>query len=409
MKKISKILLLVFIAVGIALPIAKVNATGATTNIYVVWNCGGNVCVSDAISVNNGVEVGGVKTYETNYIKASDVVDSTNNQTINPNAVSNLNGGITNWYIYESVPSDIRTKTWAQLDTAIHEDGYDMGIDPTGGKDGFNSLAHNGDRNYRVVIYNDALYESLTFDVDPTNYTYYLGDWDPVFTNPTIDISSTTKNKPAVYTTYLLENTLKFKSGTVNKEAITSVRALDVPNKALTITKTDGIYTVRFNSNYYSNVVFELTGASGTKYYLRVDRSFIFLYNNLGSRPATPTAYVKFVYPDTKAYSDYDVIANITKSNGSVVTRKLEAFALSDYDNLNPGPPVAKMVWTSGVKLKGTGYAIELTSDTVSVELTVTNKNATLNNTYGGTFGGHDKGVSLDSEAIRRIIESYSV
>ena len=196
-KRFTSMILSTVLLFNIFAPLT-VNALPAstTTDIYVVWDCDDEVCVSDAITVNNGVEgAGGVMNYETNYIKASEVVDSAKNKTLDPSKVTAADksiSGITEWYIYESLPAGIKDKTWEELDIAIHEEDYDKGIDPTGGNDGFNSLVHNGDRKYRVVIYDDTKYESLTFNVDPDNYTYYLGAWDPVFANPTIDISGST-------------------------------------------------------------------------------------------------------------------------------------------------------------------------------------------------------------------------
>ena len=66
------------------------------------------------------------------------------------------------------------------------------------------------------------------------------------------------------------------------------------------------------------------------------------------------------------------------------------------------------MVWTSGVRLKGTGYKVELANDVTSVDITITNQNATTTTNYGGTFGGYDKGITLDPAIIRNIIESYN-
>lgn len=368
-----------------------------TTDIYVVWDCDGEVCVSDAITVNNGVEgAGGITTYTPNYIKASDVVDTSKNKTIDPSAVTNANKGltdITKWYIFETLPAGINSKTWEELDEAVHEDPNYAPIDPTGGNDGYNSLVHNGDRKYRVIIYNDAVYESLTFNVNPDNYTYYLGNWDPVFTNPTIDISGSTKDKPARYITYLLEDTLKFSKGTINKEDIVSVKALDVPNKGVVITKSGSEYTVKFNSNYYSNVTLEITGSAGGKYYLQVGRTFI--YAGFAGGP-TPRVMLQFIYPSNTNYDDYDVIATITKSDGSKEIRKLTAYEMTDWDDITQQEET-KYVWDAGVNLNKTGYAIDATSDMKNIELTVTSKGATSSNTYGGTFGGHGRGVVVEN------------
>lgn len=412
-KRIFGLLLMSTVIISTIGPI-KVKAINST-NIYVVWDCENKVCVSDAITVNNGVEgAGGIMSYEVNYIKASDVVDTTRNETLNPSAVTGFGRNETHWYIYEDVTGLNTYENWEDFDIAIHEDEYPLGIDPTGGNDGYNSLVHNGDRKYRVVIYDDSKFESLTFNVNADNYTYYLGAWDPVFSNPTYDVSGTTKEKPAEYTTYLLEDTLKFSAGTINKEAITSVKALDVPSKAVTISKdNNGEYTVKFKSNYYSEVILEVTGAQGGKYYIKINRTFLKVANNMmdlqSGESNTPQILARFIYPATTAYTDYDVIATITKKSGATEIKKLTSVKYKEWDNIQ-NQRVAKYVWDAGENLKETSYAINVSKDDKEIQVTVTSKDAISNSTYGGTFGGHGRGVVLEPMMVTRFVtDAFSI
>ena len=145
--------------------------------------------------------------------------------------------------------------------------------------------------------------------------------------------------------------------------------------------------------NYYSKVILEITGSNGGKYYLQIDRSFI----KAGFRGGpTPSIISEFIYPADTSYTDYDVIATITKKDGSIETKKLTAFEITDWDDIAQ-EPVTKYVWDAGENLKKTGYKIDATEDIKNVDITVTLKNATSSDTYGGTFGGYGKGVSIEN------------
>ena len=291
-------------------------------------------------------------------------------------------------------------------DTGTYEiqRGFSRGIDPTGAKDGPHSIASNGDREFRLIIY-DEDYASIEFDVDADTYTYYLNGWDPTFTNPVYDLSTDIDN-PTVYETYLLEDTLVFKSNTVG-DKIVSAKALDVPNKGVSITNpTSDSFKIEFKSNYYSNVMFELTGESGKKYYLRVDRTFVTAQTNneliLNGFDDDLELYAEFIYPSEVSYQDFDVIATITTTSGET-TKKLNAVNTREINReYNPSDPSSgeqvtnAIAVNAGVNLKKTRYLLDVDSTVKSVRVTITNKDAVSGDTYGGTFGGYGSGVELD-------------
>lgn len=307
-------------------------------------------------------------------------------------------------------PSDFRgiQEIWVETDseegTYNLKRGLDRGIDPTGAKDGPHSIASNGDREFRLVIY-DEDYAAIEFDVDEDTYTYYLNGWDPTFTNPVYDLS-TDINNPTVYETYLLEDTLVFKSNAIGDKII-SAKALDVPNKGVSITNpTSDSFKIEFKSNYYSNVMFELTGESGKKYYLKVDRKFVSAQTNneliLNGFDDDLGLYAEFIYPSNTSYQDYDVIATITTNDGEV-TKKLSAVNTREINReYSPSDPSSGEQVTNaiavdaGVNLKKTRYLLDVDDKVKSVRITVTNKNAVNGNTFGGTFGGYGSGVELD-------------
>ena len=90
----------------------------------------------------------------------------------------------------------------------LYENGFT--VDPTGAVNGENSISTNGDRNFRLTIYNDKEneYQGLQIGV-PSNYTYFPAFWDAAFHSDVVDISDTTEANPMVTEAVLLEKTLE--------------------------------------------------------------------------------------------------------------------------------------------------------------------------------------------------------
>ena len=409
-KKIFNILLSICVIATMIIPV-NIRAVESQVEVTFAWNCDGNICA-------NGLHLtrfNEATNYFINKREAASLIDG--GHEFNAAAASRY--GKQNYrqqyYIFRgTVLEEIKTKqTWEALDEAVFEgEGkFDVNynnsihhieaIDPCGGNDGPNSIVHNGYRDFRLIVYDDG-YVPVTFNVDPENYTYYLGNWDPIFTNPVYDVSGTTEAKPMDYTTYLLENRLSFSS-----DEITSVKALNVPNKAVTINKVDNSYTITFNSNFYSKVTFELTNRNGKKHYLRINRKFVDVdtSGNMNSQdPNAPReAYVVFTYPAVRSYDDYDVIATITTDEGS--TSRILTATNVKAGNLEGSVNEGK-TFEAGYNLKKSYYALGMTKDVKSVNITITNKDATKGTTYGGTFGGNGEGVELDLTYAKRMFEA---
>ncbi len=404
-KKIFNVLLSICTIATMIIPVNFNASEESKKEITFAWNCGGDIC-ANILNVERFIEA---NNYRTNYIKSEQLLDGgkvfkASDATSYGKDKGNFH---TQFFVFEGTKiANIKAKgTWEDLDVALHED-WDFKnsvkpIDPCGGNDGPSSVVHNGDRDFRLVVY-DTDYQPIEFDVDPSTYTYYLGNWDPIFTNPVYDVSKTTEAKPMDYTTYLLENKL-----VLSGEEITSVKALNVPAKAVTITSVDNIFTIKFNSNFYSKVTFELTNRAGKKFYLRVNRSFVDVDTSRNMNPSDESgkkeAYAVFTYPSNTNYSDYDVIATITTSEGTT-TKILEA---SNVKVMNVEGRVEEgKVFDAGVKLKKSYYALGMTKDVQSVNITVTKKDATKGTTYGGTFGGNGEGIELDLTYAKRMFEA---
>ena len=409
-KKIFNILLSICVLATMIIPV-NIRAVEPQVEATFAWNCAGNICANglNLTRFNEGTN------YFINEREAATFIDG----GISFNAAAASRYGKQNYrqqyYIFKKVViEEIKTKqTWEALDEAVHEGNgkFDVNynnsihhieaIDPCGGNDGPNSVVHNGDRDFRLIVYDEG-YVPVTFDVDPDNYTYYLGNWDSVFTNPVYDVSGTTEAKSMDYTTYLLENRLSFSS-----DEITSVKALNVPGKALTINKIDNKYTITFNSNFYSKVTFELTNRNGKKHYLRINRKFVDVATPRDMDPNDPNApreaYVVFTYPAIKSYDEYDVIATITTDEGTT-TKILTASNVKVMNN--EGIVEEGKTFAAGVNLKKSYYALGMNANVKSVNITITNKDATKGNVYGGTFGGNGEGVELDLTYAKRMFEA---
>ena len=287
------------------------NRPGFNGTAYFLWNCNGNVCVyrkDDLELKTDGTHgVNANDPYIVNYIKESDVKNG-NDENGTVLEIDNLGEGDYFWTwdtpdfmerlayagIQQSTIDEINTamgeiKTWKDLQDFVNyleHVSYDakraFAIDPTGGKNGENSISTNGDRCFRATIYDETKYEGIIFGVSEDDYTYFLSSWDPAFINPELDISGTSKENPAFYEIYMLEPNLKFTLNNSRKVTnIKSIKPVDINKDAVTITENSGEYTIKFNSNFYNEVMFEVTGENNNKYYFVVYRTVGDIWENV--------------------------------------------------------------------------------------------------------------------------------
>jgi len=111
-------------------------------------------------------------------------------------------------------------------------------LQPVGEPTANNAYVSYGDRNFKVVIYSNK-YKGVTMG-DLSDLHYYPSRWtNPFLRTDQYDISDTTKEKPALMDSILLESTVKIKSLGYNSFEIASIEALDVPKEAVKITKKE--------------------------------------------------------------------------------------------------------------------------------------------------------------------------
>lgn len=187
-------------------------------------------------------------------------------------------------------------------------------LQPVGEPDAKNAYVSYGDRNFKVVIYNSDYRGITTGDLD--GLTYYPSSWaDPYLRTDQYDISESTKTKPALLDSILLENTVNINALGYNGFEIASITPLDVPEDAVTVSKIGNKYSVVFTSHFYDNVVFKVKDTDNLEYYIKIKRYTIdawFDHDNLGD-----FLRADFYYAKNKSYTDFDITAKILYKNGT--------------------------------------------------------------------------------------------
>lgn len=273
----------------------------------------------------------------------------------------------------------------------------DLAIDPTEAVNGASTVCTNGNRDFRATIYADT-FEGLDFSVNPDDYTYFPDFWDSVFASNTVDISGSTAENPAVYESFLLEPTVHFSTAVNSANAITGIKALDVPAGAVAITgdATNG-YDIKFNSNFFDSVVFEITTAS-ENYYLEIVRTALQVHDNFGPDMTEPGKVIASLYYDEgQDYRSYEVYATIYNSDGTTTMKKAEAVEI-DMDNLGNPMPAGTYVREAGKGLKYSNFAVEVSDDVVGVAFNVVEAGALSGESYGGSYLGSGIGAYYDIE-----------
>lgn len=342
-------------------------------------------------------------TYPINYIMLSTVKDDVSNE---PFAIDNSKyywvRGSKGDELFETEAEQLtntrKYNQYSSFDNYLKSDEQilrEIAIDPCGAENGESTVCTNGDREFRATIYEDSTFEGVAFDQNKNNYTYFPNFWDnAVFTN-TVDISGTTESTPAIYEAFILEPTIRFGKADNSANAFTGIRALNVPDGAVTITGDAASgYGIVFGSNFFDNVAFEITTASGN-YYLEIVRTAIQVHDTAGPGEVNPTIVAEVYYDNAKSYSDYDVYATIHYADGSMGIQKASVSEFTMDELGNPVPP-GTYEMNGGNGLTRAQYSIPLTSNMVGVYFNAVESGALSGTTFGGSYFGSGKGVYYD-------------
>ena len=274
---------------------------------------------------------------------------------------------------------------------AQHGDGLPfVKLQPVGEPTDNNAYVSYGDRNFKVVIYNND-FKGVTMG-NLSDLHYYPESWTNSFIRQDqFDLSGTTKSKPTTINTILLESTVVIKTLDYNAFEITNIEALDVPEGAVTISKVDDEWKLIFSSNFYDNVVFKVTDSNNSVSYMQIKRYTIdgwirFVDNH-------PVLTADFYFENTKSYTDFDLTAKILYKDGTEKKVSLQA-AYGIDDGLGNITEAYEM--NDGVGLKRSTFEYNLSDGEEKiidkVYLNAEFKGSTETN-YAGSFAGSGEGV----------------
>lgn len=277
-----------------------------------------------------------------------------------------------------------------------------LAINPNRAVNGASTVCTNGDGSFRATIYADT-FEGLVFNVNQNDYTYFPDFWNSVLVSDTLDISGSTAENPSVYESFLLEPTVHFSTADNSANAITGIKALDVPAGAVAITgdATNG-YDIKFNSNFFDSVVFEIITAS-ENYYLEIVRTALQVHDNFGPGMTEPGKVIASLYYDEgQDYRSYEVYATIYNSDGTTTMKKAEAVEI-DMDSMGNIMPPGTYTREAGKGLNYSNFAVEVSTDVVGVAFNVVEAGALSGESYGGSYLGSGIGAYYDIEA-RKVV-----
>ena len=272
-------------------------------------------------------------------------------------------------------------------------------LQPLGEPDDNNAYVSYGDRNFKVVVYNDD-YKGVTIG-NLSDLNYYPAEWANAFLRQDqFDISATTKAKPTTINTVLLESTVNIKELNYNGFTISKIEALDVPSNAVSINKVNGEWKLVFASNFYDNVTFKVTDSNGEVSYFNVKRYTVDAWiNNVEN---APHLYAELYFDRTKSYTDFELTAKIEYKDGTVENVPLTHYnkvddGLGNISEVNEEDLENPTYGPAGKGLKKSVFIYKLPNgktdrDIKKAYVNVEYKGSTSTK-YAGAFAGSGKGV----------------
>ena len=388
-----------------------------TREVYFVWGDSNNKYHYHKLTVKKNEDIGGSIKINTTYVPLSDIVDDNDHttkfdlsyQTITINGVKE-----SSWYVCDKDDFErINLNNFKTAEALLADHVQESAINPLRSPYGNNSLYHDGDHDFRLIIYNDKVgaYSAVKYGV--TNETRYIpAFWDPVFYPNTYDITGTTKENPQIIESYILEDTISLSNSEYSAKFI-SIKPLNVPEKAVTIKNADNMFFIKFNSNAYDRVVFELKDENNKTYYVMIARIALQVFDNFAPdiSDANSKIIVLLYYPNDKNYSDYEVIANVEYKNGTEAVKKLTVRDIIEkYWDLDKDKEVSinrGKAWDGGTNLKFSQYEIGNGKSIKTIKFFVNNAGSS-HRVFKGTFSGSANGTVYDISA-RRLVYTEGV
>ena len=262
-------------------------------------------------------------------------------------------------------------------------------LKPVGEPQYTNAYVSYGDRQFKVVIYNSN-YRGIQMG-DLSQLHYYPDEWtNPFIKRDQFDISGTTKENPSSVPSILLENTVMIKAIDANDFTILSIEPLDVPEDAVAVSSENGEFRLVFSSNFYSNVVFKVTGTDGSVSYMQIKRYTIDAWvKHVDNHPVLAA---EFYFDKNKSYEDFELTAKIVYRDGTFKKVNLEAYFGID-DGLGNITDAFEVESGKGLKKSEFRYALE---DDAEGKISRIYMNAeytgSTEDTYAGAYLGSGEG-----------------
>ena len=375
-KKIAYNLLLVVLMVFSFIPTINVGAY-AQRDVYVIWNDENGTfhkkLITD-VAQNDGEDLAYT------YVQADSIGDG-----------FKLSYDWTLVYKEDLVAIEANADFIAAQDKIDYLIGKQIALNPIRGINANTSKSHMGGMYFRFIIYDEGYMGLRLRELD------YKPDFiGGLFYEDHFDLGLTTKAKPAVVQTSILNKEIEIENTEISRP-FKSVKALDVTDKAVKVTeKGDGVFSIKFNSNYYDRVIFEVTTVDNKTGYMMVARDSLNV-SFMGERREKIQATL--YYAKENSYKDYQVVANIIYKNGSSTVKVLDAVKDAEHDNNRDRyeyETVGDAAMMGNAKLKKCQFVIDNNENIKKVYFTVVKKGATtVIDTYKGTFAGSKSGIEF--------------
>ena len=262
---------------------------------------------------------------------------------------------------------------------------------------GANSHISYGDNMFKITVYTE---DYVGLKEDESTYNYRRERFATMYSESK-DISESTKANPYILDTLLIEGKTIISSNNLNGVEFEEIKALDVPENAVTITKvSDGKFKIEFNSNFYDRTIFEITDTNNNKYYVRIVRSIIDISVHNGNPVINKNnTYVEvdLLFDDQQSWEDYEVNATIAFKDGTYKKETLTNLRAIDKGGAN-------VYYTEeiqfGEHLKTAAFGLDLDGDEhyfESIDGIYINvrKAGSTDETYAGTYAGNGRGLFI--------------
>ena len=273
----------------------------------------------------------------------------------------------------------------------LYEAGFSIDpcvLEPNGNT----TIFTNGDMSFRACIYDGGSFEGLRFSQNEDDYTYFPEFMDPTFYTGFVDVGETTADKPAQFTTFMMEPYVIFGKSENSIKDILSVEPLDVPSGAVTVSKNEEDWIISFGSNYFDHVVFKITGADNTAFYVQINRAAFTLEDNFAPEETNPQVIATLYYPENESYTDYTFYAVLTYNDGTQsALQKLSNKTVTLVNTDETG----EMEYDGGKGLKMCQAGISVDQQNVaSVTFTAVKSSMFSSGSYSGTYAGSEEGTT---------------